>query len=70
MATLLKILTPMRQQSFSQNTVKHTLTTLGLVMAGVVVYFCWLDRLRRRHIRELVAYIQNLSERIYNLKLK
>ena len=38
-------------------------------MAGVVVYFCWLDRLRRRHIRELVAYIQNLSERIYNLKL-
>lgn len=54
---------------FSQNIVKHTLTTLGLVMAGVVVYFCWLDRLRRRHIRELVAYIQNLSERIYDLKL-
>ena len=27
---------------FSQNTVKHTLTTLGLVMAGVVVYFCLL----------------------------
>lgn len=54
---------------FAQNIVGHTITIFGLTMAGVVVYFCWLDRLRRRHIRELVTYIQNLSERLYDLKL-
>lgn len=54
---------------FAQNIVGHTITIFGLTMAGVIVYFCWLDRLRRRHIRELVTYIQNLSERLYDLKL-
>lgn len=61
-------LSPSAEQIFRQVLVLILITLLVIAIA-FLLYFCWLDWYRSRQITRLVAYMQNLSERMYDLHL-
>lgn len=58
----------------SERLFTHTLMlivmTLVVFMVVAMLYFCWLDWRRSRQIAQLVDYLQDLNQRIYDLHLE